>query len=122
MLSSLLRPRKARYNHILQGSSSPFADADASTPMLGQRDKVRHAVVDWTETEDNEDYTLDDDEDYEDYEDDDEPDEENDLDNPNVDHGEERDSDHDGNDHEDGGEGLPLLPIFSATHLGMEYT
>jgi hypothetical protein len=101
MLSSLLRPRKTR-RALQQLSSSP--NPDEATPMLRRDDQhIQHASADWTETEDNEEYTM------EERDDDDE-------------HSDNRGQGHDGaldDEDEDGGEEAPLLPIFSAVHLGI---
>lgn len=118
MLSSLLRPRKARYNRILN-RSSPFADE--TSPILGQKDKIRHAAADWTETEDNEDYILGYEEDG-DYEADgqiDTNEANNEVNDFDFGHQEPENSDDDEDGHRDGRESPPLLPIFSAAHLGI---
>jgi hypothetical protein len=89
MLSSLLRPKKARRR---VEEHSPF-----SSPYVERR----HATADFTE-DDGED------ENTEDEEDQDEEDEE------------ERD-DEEVIEEEDGDEDTPLLPIFSAAHLGWSF-
>jgi len=85
MLSSLLRPKKARRRVV---EHSPF-----SSPYVERR----HATADFTE-DDGEDEITEDEEDQDEGEGDDEEaiEEEN----------------------EDGNEDTPLLPIFSAAHLG----
>lgn len=122
MLSSLLRPRRARYNHLLRGQS-PFADE--STPILDHKDKIRHAAADWTDTDDYEDSNHrddgDDDDDHDDHEDRDDHDPSS---NNAHDQGPSIADDNDDDDiddyhHEDGGKASPILPIFSAPHLGM---
>ena len=84
MLSSLLRPKKARRR---VEEHSPF-----SSPYAAQR----HATADFTE-DDGEDENTEDEDDQEEEEGDDE----------------------DAIEEEDGDEDTPLLPIFSAAHLGM---
>jgi hypothetical protein len=107
MLSSLLRPRKPR-QRVEQHSpfSSPYPEPDRSSPIVARRERqIRHATADWTETEaDDDDVTEDEDD---------------------GDHGDEELEDEDEeaqeDDAEDGGEDgeePPLLPIFSAAHLG----
>ena len=81
MLSSLLRPKKARRRVEHSPFSSPYAER-------------RHATADFTE-DDGEDENTEDEEDQDEEEDDDEIEE------------------------EDGDEDTPLLPIFSAAHLGI---
>lgn len=101
MLSSLLRPKGGR-PRVEQ--HSPFSSRynDQSSPIVERRKRLdaRHATADFTETE------LDD-ENTEDEEDEDGEQEE-----------EEGDDDDEGDDDEDGHEDTPLLPIFSAAHLG----
>ncbi|RDL30325.1 Uncharacterized protein BP5553_10203 [Venustampulla echinocandica] len=103
MLSSLLRPRKAR-QRVLEHSpfSSPYPEPDLSSPLIARRDRqVRHATADWTETEADDDDTDDD--------------EEGDPSHVVDDEAEEDEDGEDGN--EDGDDESPLLPIFSAAHL-----
>lgn len=94
MLSTLLRPKRSRQR--VQGNSI------FSTPPS----KRVHAKADWTEDDSGDDMTEDDEEEGE------------------EDHGEEGvgedddNEDGDENDEEDG-ETSPLLPIFSAAHLGI---
>ena len=100
MLSSLLRPKKGR-GRVEQ--HSPFSSQynDQSSPIVERRKRLdaRHASADFTETD------LDDENiDEEDEEEDAEQEEEEDAD--------------EGEDNEDGHEDTPLLPIFSAAHLG----
>lgn len=100
MLSSLLRPRKGR-RRVEQHSpfSSRYGDQSSPIAERGKRFDGRHATADFTETE------LDD-EDTEDEDGDEEMEEQE---------GEEEDG---GDEDEDGHEDMPLLPIFSAAHLG----
>ncbi|KAG4027675.1 hypothetical protein MFRU_028g00970 [Monilinia fructicola] len=98
MLSSLLRPKKARRR--AQEIHSPFSSPyiDRSSPLANRRkDLPRHASADFTETEIEED-----------------TEEEIALGNDGEDEDEEGDEEELG---EDGDEGQPLLPIFSAAHL-----
>jgi hypothetical protein len=101
MLSSLLRPKKARQR---VEEHSPFSSVypDDSSPIVARQERqVRHATADWTETEADDDNSEEDDnaegEDVDEDEDDEAGDQEDD---------------------EDGEENTPLLPIFSAAHLG----
>jgi hypothetical protein len=109
MLSSLLRPRKAR-QRVEEHSpfSSPYPGPDQSSPIVARRERqIRHATADWTETEADDDVTEDD--------------EDEDHRNHGEEEPEEEDEDAQENDAEDGGEDgedTPLLPIFSAAHLG----
>lgn len=102
MLSSLLRPKKGR-KRVEQHSPFSSQYADQSSPILArnQRRETRHATADFTETE------LDD----ENTEDEDEEEEED------MELGQDEE-DIEGDDDEDGDEDIPLLPIFSAAHLG----
>ncbi|KAH8651640.1 hypothetical protein BGZ60DRAFT_189390 [Tricladium varicosporioides] len=96
MLSSLLRPKKAR-QHLQEHSpfSSPYPGPDTESPSYARQERqVRHATADWTETEAEDEIT----EDEEDV-------------------GEEEDIEGAGESDEDGDEETPLLPIFSAAHL-----
>ena len=101
MLSSLLRPRKNR-PRIEEHSpfSSPYADQ--SSPVVARRERLAalHASADFTTTE---------------GEDEDENTEEDDL-GEGI-----RDEEDDvaAEENEDGEEDTPLLPIFSAAHLGL---
>jgi len=101
MLSLLLRPRKGR-RRVEQ--HSPFSSQfDQSSPVAArnQRQEVRHATADFTETDVDDENTEDEEEDEGDEED---------IGN---------DEDAMGSvDDEDGEEDSPLLPIFSAAHLG----
>ncbi|KAI6715024.1 hypothetical protein JHW43_002390, partial [Diplocarpon mali] len=93
MLSSLLRPKKARRRlDESPGYSSPYAG---------------HAAADFTEDDDDDD---DDEDEEEDEDDEDEPTEEE-ADDGDGDPDEEDDEGEDGDSHS------PLLPIFSAAHL-----
>jgi hypothetical protein len=98
MLSSLLRPKKGR-RRVEQHSPFSSQYADQSSPIVArhQRLEARHATADFTETEIE-------DEDTEDEEDVEQEDEEIEVE-----------------DDEDGDEETPLLPIFSAAHLGKPF-
>jgi len=98
MLSSLFRPKKNRPRVEEHWPfSSPYADQ--SSPIVAHRERLaaRHASADFTTTE-GEDENTEDEELEEDA-----GDEEEDV---------------AGDDNEDGEEDTPLLPIFSAAHLG----
>lgn len=101
MLSSLLRPKKGR-NRVEQ--HSPFSSQynDQSSPIVERRKRLdaRHASADFTETDLDDENTDEEDEEEE------------------VEQEEAEDADDDGEDDEDGHEDIPLLPIFSAAHLG----
>src|SRR5579859_5093029 len=96
MLASLLRPRKTR-PRVEEHSpfSSPYVDQ--SSPVVARRERLaaKHASADFTATDDEDEIT----EDEEDLEDEEE----------GV----------AGEENEDGEEDMPLLPIFSAAHLGL---
>jgi hypothetical protein len=94
MLSSLLRPKRSRRR---VEDESIF-----STPEGTQTAKRAHATADWTEDELADDLSDDQDEGDDNEGDQDEEDEE----------------DADDQDEEDG-HSSPLLPIFSAAHLGL---
>ena len=93
MLSSLLRPKKKRRAQAFN-SSSPYSHRSRDR----DQQPVRHAAADWTETENDDDDTEEED-----------------------DHGEhEADDDNEQESaDEDAADATPLLPIFSAAHLGM---
>lgn len=99
MLSSLLRPKKG-LRRVEQ--HSPFSSRydEQSSPIVERRKRLdaRHATADFTETDPDDENTE---------EEEDEEDEE-----------QEGEEDGDGEDDEDGHEDTPLLPIFSAAHLG----
>lgn len=95
MLSSLLRPKKGRQRVQEHSPFSSFA-VDQSSP-LAARHVARHATADFTTDNDDEDTEEDEDVEEED---------ENAV------------EEMDGEDDEDGEEDTPLLPIFSAAHLG----
>lgn len=107
MLSSLLRPKKAR--RLIQEVHSPFSSpyADQSSPAAARRGRAlpRHASADFTETE---------------MEDDTE-DEAGDHHNGGEEEDEEFEEDEHELEEEDGDEDQPLLPIFSAAHLGIYF-
>jgi hypothetical protein len=98
MLSSLLRPKRNR-QRVQEHSpfSSPYVDQ--SSPIVARRERIaaRHASADFTATEGEED-EITEDEDIEEG-------------------GEDEEAVED--DNEDGEEDTPLLPIFSAAHLGL---
>ncbi|EDN92689.1 hypothetical protein SS1G_08552 [Sclerotinia sclerotiorum 1980 UF-70] len=99
MLSSLLRPKKARRR--VQEIQSPFSSpyVDRSSPAAERRERLpRHASADFTETEIEED-----------------TEEEIVLENNDADENERVNEDE--LEEEDGDEDQPLLPIFSAAHL-----
>jgi hypothetical protein len=105
MLSSLLRPKKPR-QRVEEPSpfSSPYPEPDRSSPTVARRERqIRHATADWTETEAEDENTEDD------------QDEEEVIGDEDA-HG---NGAEDGD--EDGGDDTPLLPIFSAAHLGQSY-
>jgi hypothetical protein len=99
MLSSLLRPAKNR-RRVPEHSpfSSPYVDQSSPAVARLERRDARHASADFTATEEEDEVTEDEDIE-EDGEDDEEIVEED--------------------DNEDGDEDSPLLPIFSAAHLGL---
>ena len=99
MLSSLLRPKNGR-RRVEQ--HSPFSSRfEHSSPIVERRKRLstRHATADFTETELDDENTEEEDEDE-------------------VVDDEEEDDQDDGEEDEDGQEETPLLPIFSAAHLG----
>src|SRR4051812_11236698 len=105
MLSSLLRPKKARRRVEHSPLSSLYADQ--SSPLLARQQRLqpRHATADFTETEAEDSVTEDGDEgENRPGADDEDPEGE----------GEEGMGDRGDED----GEDSPLLPIFSAAHLG----
>ena len=104
MLSSLLRPKK-KVRRVPEQFTSPAPYGEQSAPAKHRRERAeaRYAVADWTETDDNDEET-----------------EEEDSNGGGL---EEEQAGHDypggeNGDQEDGDEGSPLLPIFSAAHLG----
>jgi hypothetical protein len=100
MLSSLLRPKKGR-RRVEQ--HSPFSSRydDQSSPIAERRKRLdaRHATADFTETELDDENTEEEDEE-----------EDGEQEGLGEDEGDE--------DDEDGHADSPLLPIFSAAHLG----
>ncbi|TGO38944.1 hypothetical protein BHYA_0064g00400 [Botrytis hyacinthi] len=99
MLSSLLRPAKARRR--AQEIHSPFStlNVDRSSPAAARRERLpRHASADFTETEIEEDT-------------------EEEIVQQNDGEDEDEGSNEDEVEEEDGDEDQPLLPIFSAAHL-----
>jgi hypothetical protein len=95
MLSSLLRPKK-KVRRVSEQFTSPAPYGEQSTHAKHGRERAeaRYAAADWTETDDNDEETE-----------------------------EEEQAGHDrltrqDNEHEDDDEATPLLPIFSAAHLG----
>ena len=107
MLSSLLRPKRSRRRVEHSPFSSHYADQTNPSADRYHRPKARHATADFTETE------LDD-EDTEEAEQEEEDDDDNDED--------EDQEQEEGAGDEDGVEDTPLLPIFSAAHLGEAYS
>lgn len=115
MLSSLLRTKKGRRRPTEHSPfSSPYGTTQAnpeeqSSPLLLSRPSrpIRHASADFTETEDSITHS-DEDRNGGRGEEDEEQDDEFNEDDDNREEGEE-----DGED-----EDIPLLPIFSAAHLG----
>ena len=110
MLSSLLRPKKPR-QRVEQHSpfSSPYPEPDRSSPSVARRERqIRHATADWTETEAEDEVTEDEGGGNADHVEDE----------VNGEDGDEEDGEED--EGEDGGEDTPLLPIFSAAHLGTQ--
>ena len=118
MLSSLLRPRKSRRTRAIFPPSSPYGEPSSQAnrgedTARRESPEIRHAAADWTETEnDNEDSE----DDYEGQEGEEDHDEGNEETNDD-------DEQHNRNeDDEDGDDATPLLPIFSAAHLGTFFT
>ncbi|EKD17476.1 uncharacterized protein L3040_005079 [Drepanopeziza brunnea f. sp. 'multigermtubi'] len=99
MLSSLLRPQRARRR---AEQSSPF-----SSPYAG------HAAADFTEDDDEDEHSEEEEQEEEEQDTVDEGEEDADADGEG-DEGEDDDGDA---EHEDGDSHSPLLPIFSAAHL-----
>jgi hypothetical protein len=95
MLSSLLRSKKGHRHVEHSPFSSRYGEQCSPTAARKKRLHVQHATADFSETELDDESTE---------EEEDEADRE----------GGDRDSDND----EDGQEDAPLLPIFSAAHLG----
>lgn len=109
MLASLLRPKNGR-RRTEREHHSPFSSQYAGSSPIAERNQqqnIRHATADWTETE-LEDNENSDGEDGGDAEEEDEE-EEDDEDEEDINSA----------DDEDGDDNSPLLPIFSAAHLGM---
>ena len=102
MLSSLLRSKSGRRRVPEQHSpfSSPYADRSSPVVAREQRRAARHASADFTSTE-----------------------EEDTGEDGGEGHGDDGDHDEmveeDEDEDEDGDEESPLLPLFSAAHLGM---
>jgi len=110
MLSSLLRPKRGRRRVEHSPFSSQFNDPSSPIAARNQRLGTRHATADFTETDVDDDIT-----------------ETEDDGNPEDEEGEEDEEDEDEEDSqdeedEDGEEESPLLPIFSAAHLGSFYS
>jgi hypothetical protein len=104
MLSSLLRPKK-KVRRVPEPYTSlpPYAEQSAHVTHGRERAEARYAAADWTETDEADEETEE-----EDY-------------NRNATEEEQAGHDHQAgeeDDHEDGDEGTTLLPIFSAAHLG----
>lgn len=94
MLSSLLRPKKARRRVEHSPFSSQYADQSSPIAARHQRLEARHATADFTETDLDDEDTEEEDED-----------------------GDQEEEEEEDEDDEDGEEDTPLLPIFSAAHL-----
>lgn len=110
MLSSLLRTKKDRRRVEQSSFSSPYpVQPQDSSPLLSQR-PIRHAAADFTETEDSITHSDEDGDEHVDQAEFDEDDH----------HGEEREEEEEEEEEEEDGEedDTPLLPIFSAAHLG----
>lgn len=103
MLSSLLRPKKGRRRVEHSPFSSQFNDRSSPIVARNQRLGARRATADFTETEVDDDITE----------------TEDDGDGDDNDEGEDEEEDDQAEEDEDGEEDSPLLPIFSAAHLGM---
>lgn len=101
MLSSLLRPKKARRRpqEIHSPFSSLYVDRPSTAAARGER-LPRHASADFTETEIEEDT-------------------EEEIAQQNDGGDEDEGSNIDEVEEEDGDEDQPLLPLFSAAHLGI---
>ncbi len=104
MLSSLLRSKK-KVRRVPEHFASPVSYAEQSAPAKHGRERAeaRYAAADWTETDDN--------------------DEETEEEESNAGGMEDEQAGHDHlsgreDEHEDGDERTPLLPIFSAAYLG----
>jgi hypothetical protein len=104
MLSSLLQQKK-KVRRAPEQFTAPATQAEQSTPTKQGRERTgaRYATADWTETDDNDEET-----------------EEEDDNEGRLDGGQGRHEFLSGEDYarEDGDEETPLLPIFSAAHLG----
>ena len=103
MLSSLLRPKRGRRRVEHSPFSSQFNDRSSPIVARNQRLGARHATADFTETDVYDDIT--------------ETEDDGDIDH-DGDEGEEDEEDGQDDEDEDGEEESPLLPIFSAAHLG----
>ena len=110
MLSSLLRPKKHRQRVEEHSPFSSVYPVDSSPIVARQERQVRHATADWTETEAEDDNSEGDD-DGEDID-------EDGVDREAGDEEEGEEEEEDQDEDEDGEEDTPLLPIFSAAHLG----
>jgi len=103
MLSSLLRPKQGRRRVEHSPFSSQYNDRSSPIVARNQRLGARHNSADFTETDVDDDITE--------SEDDGDPEAEGEED-------EEDEEDGNGEEDEDGEGETPLLPIFSAAHLG----
>ena len=111
MLSSLLRPKRGRRRVEHSPFSSQINNQSSPIAARNQRLEVRHATADFTETDVDDEITETEDDGH-DEEDEDEEDEDGDV----------GDAQGDEDDDEDGEEDSPLLPLFSAAHLGKNYS
>lgn len=96
MLASLLRPKKRRVYAERSPFSSPYTTREPVWSLLRRNADARYETI---------------------------PDRDRagpDLEQTDYDEDIEDEEDADGEDEEDGPEATPLLPIFSASHLGME--
>ena len=112
MLSSLLRPKKSRPREQHSPFSSHFDEQSSPVEQRKRRLETRHASADFTETELDDEDTDEENEEDEVGEDEDEGDGVDDDEDNEVDEGQ---------DDEDGHGDTPLLPIFSAAHLGKSH-
>lgn len=118
MLSSLLGPSKGTPTRP-RGERSPFSSPFTSSPEATRRSQANErrrtaAGYDTSNDPDNE-TTSDADDEEEGAEDDDEEEEEEEEDAEDED---DEDEDEDEGDEDGAGDTTPLLPIFSAAHLG----
>lgn len=104
MLSSLLGPKKkVRRVPEPYTSSAPYAEQSTPVKHGRERTEARYAAADWTETDEGDEETEEDDYNR------------NAMEQERAEHDHQAEVD---DDCEDGNEATPLLPIFSAAHLG----